>query len=154
MRLRLLFSAYRAISDRNNTHQAYDGNFDTMTNGTWVCFTCRLSQRQPTWRFVAKANPELIGGIGNGKVRCPKCHEPCCFLGPSTEIPPKSNQKGWLRLQSDVEKKRRTAHQRLQRERLQSRHNLERSMQELQDRPHSRERDRLIREMKKRIGED
>src|SRR5262245_32803789 len=112
-----------------------------MTKGTWVCFDCRLAQRHPTWKLVAKVRPDVIGSVG--PIRCSKCHGLCSFLGPTIELPPKDNQKAWLRLRSLVAKKRFAIHDELKRKQVRHRHDLERRLRTLEDRPKTVARDRL-----------
>ena len=124
-----------------------------MTKGTWVCFDCRLAQRHPTWRYVAARRPELIGSVGAGLVRCSKCNEFCVFLGPTIELPPKQDEKAWSRLRAQVAKKRSALQQEVYSQRVRYRHDVEHRIRELQDRPKSEGRDRLIHQLKRRLEE-
>src|SRR5258706_15252973 len=100
-----------------------------MTKGTWVCFDCRLAQRHTTWKYVAAVRPDLIGDVGEELVRCSKCRELCVFLGPTIELPPKHDEKAWLRLRTQVSKKLSATRQEMYRQRVSYRHDLEHRIQ-------------------------
>ena len=124
-----------------------------MTKGTWICFDCRLAQRHRTWKNVAAVRPDLIGDVGAGLVRCVKCRELCVFLGPAIELPSKHDEKAWLRLRTQVSKKRSATQQQEYRQSVSYRHDLEHRIRELEDRPQSVGRERLIRQLKRRLEE-
>jgi len=120
-----------------------------MCKGTWICFKCRVAVRRDTWRLVTAMRPELIGGKGAERVRCPHCRAACQFLGPSIAIPPKRDLAGWRRLQAWVVRFRKDLATRRKESATREKHDLERRIGILKRRPANSERLRLIKELKK-----
>ena len=124
----------------------------TMCNGTWVCFNCRLAVRRPTWRLVTYLRPWLIGATDVGHVRCPRCHELCQFLGPTVEIPPKRDVAGWERLRDEVAQSHATAAEDRFTESVRRTHDLEQRIRDLESRPQNPGRDALIQELRAKLA--
>src|SRR5947207_10916400 len=106
-----------------------------MCNGTWVCFDCRVALRRRTWRGVTARHPWLIGSIGSGGVLCRKCRQACLFLGPTVEIPPRRDVRGWKRLRERILKMRDAAKEMYFEDLVRWRHEVERKIEGLKDRP-------------------
>jgi len=123
-----------------------------MCNGTWVCFDCKTAVRRPTWRLVTYLRPWLIGGTGVGRVRCPHCREPCHFLGPTIEMPPKRDVAAWNRLREQVSQLHIAAAEDRFKESVRRRHDLEQRIRELENRPTNPGRDALIKELRAQLA--
>jgi hypothetical protein len=123
-----------------------------MCNASWVCFDCRLTKRLPTWKNVTSFQPWAIGGIADGSVVCPKCHEPCVFLGPTVEVPPKLDVRGWKRLRKRVTELRNEFREMQSEGWVRWRHEIEQKIEALQNRPRNAGRDRLIKALRERLA--
>jgi hypothetical protein len=121
-----------------------------MCKGTWVCFACRTSVRRLTWRHVTYARPWLIGQASE-RLRCPRCRKPCQFLGPTIEIPAKSDAKAWRKLRDEVWQ----VHAEIQeipfKHSVRRRHNLEKRIRDLKAKPKSKGRDELIKQLREEL---
>jgi hypothetical protein len=107
-----------------------------MSNFKWVCFDCRMAVRRHGW---AK------------DVRCPSCARPCLNLGTKAPLPPKTRVRDWLALRDRHYEFERRRALRQERERVTSRHALERRIRALEARPASRGRTLLIRQLRARL---
>jgi hypothetical protein len=125
-----------------------------MCNGTWVCFDCRLAVRRPTWRHVTWARPWLLGRRDVGDVRCGGCGQPCLFLGPTIEIPPKRDAAAWKALREHVEHFGAAAVAERFEQSVRRRHDLEHRIREIEDRPASPGREALLKRLRARLAED
>jgi len=85
-------------------------------------------------------------------VPCPLCGQPCRFLGPTIEIPPKRAEAAWDELRSEVDKFHASQVDRRSRKLVRSRHDLEQRIRELQGRPKSAGREQLIKELQEQLG--
>lgn len=122
-----------------------------MTNRTWVCFDCRLAQRHPTKRHVAAVPSCVIGGIGDGEIRCTKCQQPCRYIGPRFEVPSKRAVKSWNRLREEINQLRSQQRDYLHRRGVRTKHKLERQLADLRALTPSPERDLQIKELEARL---
>lgn len=125
-----------------------------MCKGTWVCFKCRVAVRRDTWRLVTYIRPELIGGTGSGRVRCPHCRGACQFLGPSIAIPPKRELTSWRRLQAEITQFRLDEAARGTKSATRKKHDLEHRIRDLKSRPISSGRTRLVKEREKKLSDE
>ena len=75
------------------------------------------------------------------------------FLGPSIEVPPKSKKKEWKKLYDEIEIFRNELNSELGEEYVTQIHNLEREIEELSQKEENKDRNRLIRELEKRIDQ-
>ena len=123
-----------------------------MCKSTWVCFRCRRAVRRFSWRHITYLRPWLIGSIDVGNVRCPGCKEPCRFLGPTIEIPPKQESKKWKRLQAFVEGFCIEAASCRFKKAVRARHDLEQRIRDLMARDSNEGREELIAELKEQLG--
>ena len=126
------------ICKRQKTKRAY------MTNGNWVCFDCRTSQRRSCWRFATYFQPWIVGSIGNGSILCPDCERPCRFLGHRIAVPPKRDDNGWKQLRQYIDERRDFNCDRKAQLDTRRKHELEKRIAELHRRPENKERDGLI----------
>ena len=119
-----------------------------MCHGSWVCFACRKVIRRPTWRHVTWLRPWLIGSTEVGRVPCPTCGELCQFLGPTIEVPPRRDLKGWERLRNRVERLGADGAEAQEKRRVRETHKIERTVADLQSRPANKQRAKLIKKLK------
>ena len=115
-----------------------------MRNVTWACFDCRLAVRRP----VVYGRLWAVGGHGPDEVRCARCGKPCRYLGERIPVPRKDNARGWATLSARITEHRLATADERYRLLVRSRHECEQRIRELSGRPHSPDRDRLIRELK------
>jgi hypothetical protein len=111
---------------------------DTMSNATWVCFDCRQVVRRPT------ATDEVV--------RCPECSGRCQCLGRKIPVPPRSKVAAWKELREAVRLTRARYEERRTREAVRERHDIEKKIAEMERRPANASRDRLLRELRERLG--
>jgi hypothetical protein len=123
-----------------------------MCKGTWVCFKCRTAVRRDTWRLVTYIRPELMGGTGSGRVRCPHCRSVCQFLGPSIAIPPKRELASWRRLQAEITRLRLDEVARRKESATRKKHDLEHRILDIKSRPASSGRTRLVKKLEKELS--
>ena len=119
----------------------------SMTNGNWVCFECRTSQRRSCWRLATYFLPWIVGSIGNGKIICPECKRSCRFLGHKIAVPAKRDDNGWKQLRKYVNE-RHCQYRTLEAEsNTRKKHEIERRIQEIQDRPKNKDREQLVKKL-------
>ncbi len=107
-----------------------------MSNYKWVCFDCHVAVRRHGW---AK------------DVRCPSCARQCLNLGTKAPIPPKARPKDWKTLRDRHFEYQRIHALRLERERVTSRHALERRVRALESQPINRGRKLLIQRLRAQL---
>jgi hypothetical protein len=123
-----------------------------MCNGSWVCFDCRPAVRRRTWRAITHVRPDLIGSTDLEDVRCPTCHQPCRFLGPTMELPRKRDAAAWPRLRKHVDRTRIAAVEDEQVRSARHRHTLEKRIRSLKSRPASPSRDATTRDLRAELA--
>ncbi|HEX7901269.1 MAG TPA: hypothetical protein VF950_26155 [Planctomycetota bacterium] len=109
-----------------------------MTEGkaSFVCFDCRQILRRAR---------------GAVPVRCSRCGEMARFAGYKLRFPKRGDVAGWSRLRELIAKAAREEEADAARARVRARHALERRLKELEARPSSKDREREIRELRRRI---
>jgi len=117
--------------------------------GNWVCFSCRIAKRLPTWRRVTHDNPETIGCKNN--IKCQQCAEQMLFLGPTIKIPPKSKTKLWAKLYREVLLLRQDIAKYKEISRVKNKHAIEKTIESLNLRTPNKDRERLIKEYEKHL---
>lgn len=106
-------------------------------NSNWVCFSCRVNVRRPSEH--------------QDDVLCPECGAKLWQLGFRIEVPPHRDVRAWRQLQqaqlalfhANVDAASRLA--------VRERHDLEREIRRLQDKPRSRDRDKVIESLRDRL---
>lgn len=124
-----------------------------MTNGNWVCFDCRTSQRRSYWRSGTYFRPWIVGSIGDGTILCPECKRPCRFLGHKIAVPAKRDDNGWIQLREYINEWQGMYRDRKAEADVRRKHEIERRILELQGRPENKERDRLIKELREELDQ-
>ena len=122
-----------------------------MNNANWVCFDCRTSLRRASWRLLAFYKPWLIGDTWGGAVKCPECRKPCKFLGHKIAIPPKRDDAAWKELYEYVTERYRASRDGDAEASTRRKHEIERRIQELENRTPNKERDRLIKDLREEL---
>jgi hypothetical protein len=104
----------------------------------WVCFECKAVVRRS----------ERTGTIA----RCPSCGADCVNLVRRARIPPKRDARAWKRLRASFAGRRRKVADDDHRARLKQRRDLERRIRDLEARPASAARTKVIKELRRRLG--
>src|SRR5205823_9431739 len=105
-----------------------------MCNGSWVCFKCRIVSRRRSWRLVTYLRPWIIGHSGGEHIVCSRCHRSLVFLGPTIQVPQKTDVKGWRALQRHVESVRAAALDKRVAELVRRRHGIEQRIRDIKSR--------------------
>jgi hypothetical protein len=122
-----------------------------MNNANWVCFDCRVSVRRASWRLLTFYKPWLVGDTWDGAVKCPECQKPCKFLGHKIAIPPKRDDVAWGELRDYVTARYQSHCDGRAEASTRRKHEIERRIIELQSRDESKERDRLINNLREEL---
>ena len=104
------------------------------SNYNWVCFSCRTSRRQA----------KHVKQIPN----CLTCGTPCFWLGYKVEIPKKSDQRGWRKLELECYRRHQAEADRKQIRRAR----VARQISRIRVRGANKDREKLIGELKKKSG--
>lgn len=103
----------------------------------WVCFPCRTALRED--RFSHRTP------------NCPRCGNPCHFLGDRVAIPRATAVKAWAKLAEECEARRFAAIDEYLASKTPSRRVLESIIEELGSLPKNRETDGRITKLKDRL---
>lgn len=113
-----------------------------MSNRTWACFECRQSVRRP-----AKYGEEALAEV----VACPQCGKNCVHIGYRIPLPPRRDEKAWASLRADLLRSDQERQQRSEEATVRSRHQIEKEISRLEERPDNAERSKLIRKLRRRL---
>ena len=111
---------------------------EPMSNASYICFECRQAVRRST--------PE------KAIVKCPSCGQRCQYLGRKIPVPPKSKLAAWRDLRTSMATIRTNWGVRQEREAVRRRHDVEKRITELELRQPNPSRDRLLTELRGRLG--
>jgi DNA-directed RNA polymerase subunit RPC12/RpoP len=109
-----------------------------MSNASYVCFDCRAAVRRST--------PE------RAVVKCPSCGQRCQYLGRKIPVPPKSKVAAWRDLRASMATVRSNWAIRQERTAVRRRHDVEKQIVELEARPASPSRDRLLADLRRELA--
>lgn len=125
----------------------------TVSNGNWVCFDCRKSRRVAYSRFATFLRSWIVGSIGNGSITCNTCHKPCRFLGHRIAIPDERDDRAWRKLAASINESYPMQRHGMAQLDTRRKHEIERRIIELQQRPCNADRDALILELQDELKE-
>src|SRR5262245_30611567 len=107
------------------------------SNHNWVCFDCRCVTRRA----------KTAAGIP----KCRECGSDCACLGYKVAIPKKSDIKAWRALRLECRRRNRLAADNLAVERARVGHAAERRIAALRTRGQNRDREKVVRELRKKL---
>ncbi len=125
----------------------------TISNGNWVCFDCRKSRRIAYSRFVTFLRSWIIGSVGDRSITCTSCQKPCRFLGHRIDIPDERDDRGWRKLAASINETYSMQRDGMAKLDTRRKHQIERRIIELQERPANADRDELILELQTELKE-
>ena len=114
-----------------------------MSNRTWACFDCRQSIRRP-----AKYGDEALAEV----VACPECGAHCVYIGYKIPLPPRRDEKAWASLRAQLLREEQERQQLLLQAKVRARHQIEKEISRVEERPANAERSKLIRGLRRRLG--
>lgn len=108
-----------------------------MGNSSWACFDCRQAVRRPTHH--------------RADVPCSRCGKPSSWIGYKIRVPVRDDKKAWGELWKWLNKQQVSAADRLLKERVRRRHELEQEIARLESRPPSDGRRSAIRLLRTKL---
>jgi hypothetical protein len=109
------------------------------SNHNFVCFDCRVNVRRSK---LAEVDP-----------LCPQCGRECTNLGYKIPIPSKDDLAAWERLYADIREAKRRLLMTQGENRAALTHQLERQIERLKSQSTNPGRERIIRDLKKRLDD-
>jgi len=108
-----------------------------MANATWVCFSCRVAVRHPSYaRGVA----------------CPRCGQGLRPLSYKIRLPSENERRAWELLRERLDQERRTVEEQRRADRVRWRHALEQEIVALESRPPNKGRTRAVRLLQRKLN--
>ena len=108
-----------------------------MGKTSWVCFDCRESVRRDTQH--------------RSRVPCPKCGEPCQYLGYKIPVPPKRDVRAWTDLREQLRDDNYLQREQTFEHCVRRRHQIEKEIKELEARPDNAGRRAAIRKLREQL---
>lgn len=108
------------------------------SNYNWVCFDCRTVTRQTKY--------------SNRIPRCVSCGDDCFCLGDKVGVPRKEVAKSWAALREDCRSRMLAAQDRLLRWNVRRKHELERTIAQLEAMTENKDRARRIARLKEELA--
>jgi Fe-S-cluster containining protein len=87
------------------------------------------------------------------EVPCPRCGKACRYLGYKIPVPPKRDERAWRELREQLQREKANAVEFFHLRRVRERHEFEKLLAKLQTRPSNPGRTRMIRKLKRQLGE-
>jgi hypothetical protein len=86
-------------------------------------------------------------------VRCSDCGEACSYLGYKIPVPSRRDRQGWDDLRAQLERQAQSGRDEEERRATRAKHAIEREIADLERRPSDPGRDKLIRQLRKRLAD-